>query len=903
MRIPSPVNPRRRNRLAAAALFLAAVTAAAAEEVRETYCDFDGPEAAQEWSYYWGRGGGASLGYADSPAPEGGKGAGLLRYAFSQAGDYFVMRCTRPLPEGVRSIRFQLFGDRSGQPFSCRVIDRTGESFLYPVAAAVDWAGWKEFDLAVAAPANVWGGDGNKVIDPPARLAFEMKAAQAGSGVLSVARITTVSMLAESNQVAIKLKSAPSGNLFFAGQAAPVMQAEFRNRGSTPKTLDLVFRLADQDGMVLQKTARSVPVPAQAAPVTVDLPLDLRGRFGSYRLTADVMAGETVVRRETASLGLVAPQTSTPPGNSPFGLNLALAQRYAPGDMAPAAALARSLGMKWSREEISWEAVEPVKGTYQWEKIDRAVELAAANRQEILGLLGYCATWARRDPAAHASPPRDVEDYARFVGQTVSRYKGKIRYWEIWNEPDSAVFWPPKPDVREYAALLKAAYQAAKRADPDCRVMTAGLLVGINHSGNWTFLEDLYKNGGGGAFDILALHAYCDPRSPEDGGYAEKLKKLREIMTRNGDGTKPLWLTEEGWPTAPGKKNYVNEKLQAEYLVRAHAHALATPGLETFFWFLMTDGGNWESDYEQSYGILRSDWTPKPAGIAYATMTRLLGGATFAETISMKGSVRCQVFRSGPGVVLVMWNGRPETVKVQAAVARDSLSGISDLYGNALSAVAGNRLELTLSGSPVYVTLRAEALADLRAALAAAEITVTPPVEPEPAETRVLEDFEDIGWGRTWKLGWPGSGHEGSALSSSREQAHGGNASGKLAYQADPAKGKYGLCYVEIDRPLPLPDETRRIGLWVYGDNSGHQLSLRLQDFNHETFQYTLAKAVDWTGWRHLEVRVGKPDSSFGGDKNGVLDYPLTFQGVILGAIPSRKMEGTVYLDDLTIRY
>lgn len=148
-----------------------------------------------------------------------------------------------------------------------------------------------------------------------------------------------------------------------------------------------------------------------------------------------------------------------------------------------------------------------------------------------------------------------------------------------------------------------------------------------------------------------------------------------------------------------------------------------------------------------------------------------------------------------------------------------------------------------------------------------------------------------------------GSGHEGTIMGSSPEQTHGGKMAGKLDYRTDPDKGKYGLCYVEVNRVIPLPDESKRIGLWVYGDNSGNNLSVRIQDFNKEIFQYNMAKKIDWSGWKYLEVTICKPDSKFNGVKNGVIDYPITFQGVLIGIVPKRKTAGTVFLDDLTVRY
>ncbi len=889
-----------RDKFLAAVIFLALWgVRLAAEDVSETYFDFDSPEAAQEWTYFWGRGGGGGMEFSAEPV-KSGKGSGKLSYAFSKAEDYFVLVCTRPLPDGVQSIKLQVYGDNSGQVLSCRIIDRTGETFLYPLSSGIDWTGWKEFEINVGAPDKCWSGNGDKKIDNPAKLAFDVKGSKACSGSVNIDKITAVSKITDANQIVLRLRSAVPGNIFFAGKDEPLIQAELVNRGRNKREVSLSCRLSASGNLALQKEGVRMEIPGLSVK-KADIPLKLQGKPGYYRLDVQVFSGELSLQRESASLAVLEPQVVD--ASSPFGLNLSLSQRYAPLEMDGAGALAESLGMKWSREEISWENVEAVKGTFHWEKIDRAVELAGRHNIEILGLIGYCAAWARRTPGEHASPPADVNEYANFVGQVVARYKDRIKYWEIWNEPDSKVFWPPKPDAKEYCDLLKAAYQAAKRADPGCHVMTAGLLVGINHRDNWSFLEDMYKGGAKDSFDILAMHAYCDPLSPDEGRYSERLNKLREIMKKNDDGKKPLWLTEEGWPTAPGKPNSVSEKLQADYLVRSHVLALGAPGVEKFFWFLMSDGGNWESDYEQSYGILRSNWTPKPAGVAYAAMTRQLGSAKFAEVVRMKDPARCQVFSSGAESILVMWNSGAGEASLQAEIDKDKILGFSDLYGNAIPPPVDNKFVLTLTGSPVYLKIKTDALAELRAKFASADVAVSMPVVKEPSETKLLDDFEDVDWGRKWHLGWMGSGHEGTVMSSSAEQKHGGRMSGKLMYQADPEKGKYGLCYVEADCEMSLPDESKRIGLWVYGDKSGNVLAVRIHDAGKEIYQYELAKKIDWDGWKYLEADLEKPNSKHGGDGNGTIDFPIAFQGLVVGIVPVRKTEGILYFDGLVVKY
>jgi hypothetical protein len=497
-----------------------------------------------------------------------------------------------------------------------------------------------------------------------------------------------------------------------------------------------------------------------------------------------------------------------------------------------------------------------------------------------------------------------VADYANFVYQVVSRYKGQIKYWEIWNEPDSPSFWPPKSDAAEYTALLKAAYAAAKRADPSCHVLTAGLLVGMCHRDNWAFLEEMYRLGAKDAFDILAWHAYCDPRSPEEGGYAKRLVTLRQIMDKNGDADKPIWLTEEGWATAPGQPRSVDTATQAQYLVRAHVLSLAANGVEKFFWFLFRDGGNWESDFDQSYGILYPDNTPKPAFSAYAAMTHALQKKTFVATtfVGMTNDLACYAFQGdGEATVVICYTGADQ-VTLRTEINADPTIIVLDHFGNAVAPSAG-KLELTFDAAPVYIVAPKARLAEILEKLSSAGRTDKAIQAKEPTHSLMLEDFEEVGWGSEWNLGWLGSGHEGTVLSASAEQVHAGKTSGKLAFQLDPTKGKYGLCYAQVDRIAELPEGAKIIGMWVYGDASGNSVTFRLIDRNDEVFQYNLAAKIERSGWQYLEARLDRPVSHFGGDKNGRLDYPIRFQGLIVSVKPMRKTEGVVFFDDLVVKY
>ena len=119
-----------------------------------------------------------------------------------------------------------------------------------------------------------------------------------------------------------------------------------------------------------------------------------------------------------------------------------------------------------------------------------------------------------------------------------------IRAWQIWNEPNLTRYWTSQPFAKPYVKLLRASRRALRAADPGSRTILAGL---PNES--WIALRKIYKAGGRGAFDAVALHPYTGrPRN-----VIKLIEFARREMRRFHDGRKPVWLTELSWPASQGK--------------------------------------------------------------------------------------------------------------------------------------------------------------------------------------------------------------------------------------------------------------------------------------------------------------------------------------------------------------
>jgi hypothetical protein len=215
-----------------------------------------------------------------------------------------------------------------------------------------------------------------------------------------------------------------------------------------------------------------------------------------------------------------------------------------------------------------------------------------------------------------------------------------VHAFEIWNEPNILSMWPPAPDPRRYTEMLKLAYAAIKHAAPSATVVSGGLspdaaygFADANGMNPLNFLEQMYADGAHGSMDAVGWHPYNFPWGL--GFYnwsawsqmAQTRPSARSIMRANGDGAKQIWATEWGAPTGSSSQS-VSEAQQAQLVTTVLARLRAWPWAGPSFFYSYRDKGTNPSDREQNFGLVRFDWSPKPASSAFrriATQRRSRG--------------------------------------------------------------------------------------------------------------------------------------------------------------------------------------------------------------------------------------------------------------------------------------
>ncbi len=289
-----------------------------------------------------------------------------------------------------------------------------------------------------------------------------------------------------------------------------------------------------------------------------------------------------------------------------------------------AIALMKELGAGFVRIDFLWEDIEPEKGRLKFAKYDTIVDLLCKNNLGILGLLNYSATWDS-PTGKWNDPSADHKNFVNYALKVIQRYKDGVKYWEAWNEPDSAIYWAQQDGLQSYCALLKEVYAAAKAEDSGCKILNGGFANGISS------VKRLYENGAKDYFDILNIHIFEYPLPDNAINMAQDyIRSANEVMRKNQDADKKIWITEIGCPGVKDGLQVKNwwmglnptEEQQRDWASRVFSALIKEKSVEKIFWAFFRDClGHWEDGIDY-FGLVRWDYSKKPAFFAYQNCFR-----------------------------------------------------------------------------------------------------------------------------------------------------------------------------------------------------------------------------------------------------------------------------------------
>ena len=352
----------------------------------------------------------------------------------------------------------------------------------------------------------------------------------------------------------------------------------------------------------------------------------------------------------------------------------------------------------WVRKVFNWHQIEREKDNFEFTFYDNFVDNAKANGKKILAGLAYSTPWINNGKNRDYISKEDFKYFINYVEVTVSRYKGKVDAWEIWNEPNW-IFWLGTD--KEFFELSRLAAIKIREVDPDAYIV-GGSLQRVPYN----FIINMKKAGAMENLDALSFHPYdANPK-----GAIILLNNFFDITSKinfKGD----IWITEIGYPTSGYYPSRVSLKEHSSYIIKTIAPAAAR-GTRVIIWYDFRDSykyGEYPNTFDSEYyfGLVYKDFTRKSGAWAYELCARYLPGSRYNPELPLKEGVKsnivtlCFTGNESDTNTLIIWNDINIKQKIKVAIpATITIHDISSADNYSLP----DEAILDISGKPVFIT-------------------------------------------------------------------------------------------------------------------------------------------------------------------------------------------------------
>ncbi len=590
--------------------------------------------------------------------------------------------------------------DGSGANLALEIIDAAGENFslkqktLRPGINRIVWD--LRYDIA-----GSWGKNKDGKIDQPIHLSnlVILQFSAQKPAELIFRRGVLRETLRDIDAIETRLDTGTPMNILKVGEEKK-LQIHFRNLYPETNEFTAHLRLYTLTGLE-RKFERKFELPAGGETAwKLEWPADSPQGVWRFDLTLRNAAGREA-RITRPAFAYLTPAGPTRTENPEFAIGMNMRQQHwSKRECELESQAASAIGVKLLRTGFTWESLEPERGKFRFEQLDDLIALNARYGMRHIFMVAYTPIWAAKPELVknakdwnewNKSAP-DPDALEAFVEAFAEHYKGKIQFYEFWNEPDLD-FW--RSSVEEYLECLKRVHRALAQTDPDAELITGGFAhLGANAKPG--FQERVLKEGQE-FFDYHGYHQHGDFAEYErvlDG----PLNQMRRVLRT----PKPIFFTETGFYVSNG--NYLQ---QADNVVCKIVHAWAT-GARGYLWFDMRDDGYLPGYCEHNYGLITNDWFPKEAFAAYNTLNLLLGDARFGGTLLKNRRTTAHWFRRNDGQVVTLWKNGRSTIEEPLTIRTDANEAeLIDLFGNRkpLASAAG-RVTVQMPEHPAYLLLK-----------------------------------------------------------------------------------------------------------------------------------------------------------------------------------------------------
>jgi hypothetical protein len=310
---------------------------------------------------------------------------------------------------------------------------------------------------------------------------------------------------------------------------------------------------------------------------------------------------------------------------------------------------ARSWDAGGGSSPLSWADINPAPGRYDFLPIDEFIAFNDAHGSQPIFTFGRTPSWAASEPGkktckyrpGECSLPADLAAWDDFVRAIVTHAAGKIKYWELWNEPQDPTFY--SGDIRSMVTMAQHARRIIKSIDPTASLL--GPAVTGPDGPGW--LAKFLSEGGGAYIDVVTFHGYWSATAED---ILNVISNYRRVTRSSGVADLPIWDTEASWagsgnigtPTTDQQVAFIPKYLLLHW----------SQNVSRVVWYQYDGGPIW--------GGLESNGIESPAAESFAQTYRWLVGAVLTEPCSKTADEiwTCHLSRPGAYSGEVVWNSR-----------------------------------------------------------------------------------------------------------------------------------------------------------------------------------------------------------------------------------------------------
>ena len=336
---------------------------------------------------------------------------------------------------------------------------------------------------------------------------------------------------------------------------------------------------------------------------------------------------------------------------------------------------------------LAWFNLNTAAGVYNFTPLDEFLDVSQSRGADVVYTFGRTPLWASSQKTKAGSytvgqcaPATSITDWDNFVTAIATHAKGRIKYWELWDEPNNPGTYCG--DMPTFITMVQHAYQIIKGIDPTATVLSPS----SSSTGGPAWMSWFLNSGGGQSFDVLAVHGYWSTTAED---IRTVYGKYQPLLAAHGMSNKPMWDTETSWA---GDGNLVTPVMAKQVSFIAKEFLLNwSVGFKRAGWYAYDGGSIWG-------GLWTANGGATAAATSYQQTYRWMVGASLSTpcTMDSAGTWTCVLTRPNGYKAQAMWNSS-ESVTMSAP---SPYVEYLDLAGAVHSFTQG---KVTIADSPILL--------------------------------------------------------------------------------------------------------------------------------------------------------------------------------------------------------